>query len=159
MAELEFCPTGFDDEEWMESPSSSAPWRTDNRGQLLRMLEALWQAPSGDPTLSNVEIESERPLEERFRQQADKWEQETRHLSSPTQRIMHPSYQAVLGLGREHKEEVIRLLLRDMQQNRRAWFWALSYLAGDNPIGPADAGKMDKMIGAWIKWGRAKGLL
>ena len=94
-------------------------------------------------------------LEQRFREQADKWERETQLLSSPTQRIMHPSYQAILGMGRE----VIPLLLRDMQQNRRPWFWALSYLTHENPINPKDAGRMDKMIEAWVKWTREKGLL
>jgi hypothetical protein len=98
-------------------------------------------------------------LEERFREQAEKWQQETEHLSSPTQRIMHPSYQAILGMGQERKQDVIRLLIRDLRQNRRAWFWALSYLAEDNPISPKDAGKMDKMIRAWVEWGKAKGIL
>lgn len=73
--------------------------------------------------------------------------------------MMHPSYQAILGMGQEHKEKVIRLLILDMQQHRRAWFWALSFLTRDNPINRADAGKMDKMISAWVKWGERKGIL
>jgi hypothetical protein len=99
------------------------------------------------------------PLEDRLREQAEKWENETGHLSSPTQRIIHPSYQAILGIGLEHREETLRFLLRDLRENRRAWFWALSYLAQDNPIKSSDAGKMDKMIGAWMSWGKEKGLL
>ncbi len=98
-------------------------------------------------------------LEQRFRVQAEKWERETQHLSSPTQKTIHPSYQAILGMGAKHKNETIRLLLLDLQENRRPWFWALSYLAEDNPISPSDAGRIDKMIAAWIKWGRAKGFL
>lgn len=94
-------------------------------------------------------------LEERFREQADKWERETRHLSSPTQMMMHPSYHAILGMG----QEVVPLLVRDLQQNRRSWFWALSYLTHENPINPKDAGKMDAMIKAWVGWGKEKGLL
>ena len=99
------------------------------------------------------------PLEEQFREQADKWDLETRHLSSPTQKMMHPSYQAILGMGQEHTEKVTRFLILDMQQHRRAWFWALSYLTRDNPINRADAGKMDKMISAWVEWGERKGIL
>jgi hypothetical protein len=94
-------------------------------------------------------------LEERFLEQADKWARETRHLSSPTQRIMHPSYQAILGMG----SEVVPLMLRDLAQNRREWFWALSYLTQANPIKKEDAGKMDKMIAAWLNWGKEKALL
>jgi hypothetical protein len=98
-------------------------------------------------------------LEQRFREQADKWARETQHLSSPTQKAAHPSYQAILGMGSENKKEVVRLLLLDLQQNRRAWFWALSYLTADNPIGPEDAGRMERMVGAWVNWGKEKGLL
>ena len=98
-------------------------------------------------------------LEQRFREQADKWAKETQHLSSPTQKAAHPSYQAILGMGSENKNEVVRLLLLDLQQNRRAWFWALSYLTADNPIGPDDAGRMDRMVGAWVTWGKDRGLL
>jgi hypothetical protein len=101
----------------------------------------------------------ETSLEERFREQSDKWARETGHLSSPAQKMLHPSYQAILGMAGDQKEEVIRLLLRDMEKNRRGWFLALSYLAQDNPIKQADAGKIDKMIAAWVSWGKEKRLL
>jgi|ERR1041385_5201999 hypothetical protein len=94
-------------------------------------------------------------VEQRFREQADKWDRETKHLSSPTQKMMHPSHQAILGMG----SAVIPLLLRDLTQNRREWFWALSYLTQENPIPREDAGKMDKMISAWVNWGLKRGLL
>ena len=95
----------------------------------------------------------------RFREQADKWARETEHLSSPTQMMMHPSYHAVLGMAHESGVEVIRLMLQDLRDRRTPWFWALSYLTKDNPIKPSEAGKLDKMIKAWVDWGRAKGLL
>ena len=98
-------------------------------------------------------------LEHRSREQADKWARDTQHCSSATQKALHLSSQAILGMGSENRIDVIRLLLRDLQQNRRPWFWALSYLAGDNPIGSAEAGRMDKMVAAWVQWGKANGLL
>lgn len=94
------------------------------------------------------------PLEKRFQEQADKWRRETEHLSSPSQMMIHPSYQAILGMAQENKDLVISLLLHDLQKNRRPWFWALSYLTQDNPINPSDAGKVDKMIKAWVEWGK-----
>lgn len=97
-----------------------------------------------------------RSLEERFHEQAEKWHNETRHLSSPNQRMLHPSYQAILGMGQEHRDEIIDLLLKDMKENRRQWFWALSYLAQTNPITPNDAGRLDKMIDAWVRWGQTR---
>ena len=94
-------------------------------------------------------------LEQRFREQAEKWQRETRHLSSPTQKIMHPSHQAVLGMG----TAVIPFMLRDLVQNRTEWFWALSYITQQNPIRREDAGKLDKMLAAWADWGKERGLL
>jgi len=101
----------------------------------------------------------EQSIEERFKEQAAKWRSETMHLSSPTQMMMHPSYQAILGMALEDKPRVIRLLLHDLQQNRSEWFWALSYLTQDNPIKPEDAGRMDRMIAAWVGWGQERHLI
>jgi hypothetical protein len=73
--------------------------------------------------------------------------------------MMHPSYQAILGMGAEHKRDVVRLLLRDLQKNKRDWILALSYLTQVNPINPKDAGKTDKIVDSWVQWGKEQGLL
>jgi hypothetical protein len=109
--------------------------------------------------LTEPVIAESKALDQRFREQAEKWAAETAHMSSPTQMMMHPSYQAVLGMAQENKREVIRLLILDLQEHRRTWFWALSYITHDNPINPSDAGKMGKMIDAWVKWGKAQGVI
>jgi len=93
-------------------------------------------------------------LKVRFQEQADRWERDTAHLSSPLQRMIHPSYQAILGMAADHKREVISFMLRDLQTNRRDWFLALSYLTQANPINAKDAGKIDKLVNSWIKWGK-----
>lgn len=114
------------------------------------------QADEGESVVEQAFCDpTDRILEDRFREQAEKWERETKYLSSTTKRAMHPSYQTIIGMG----HDVVPLLLRDLQQNRRTWFWALSYITQENPINPADAGKMDKMIMAWVNWGRERGLL
>jgi hypothetical protein len=102
-----------------------------------------------------LDSEPKPSVEATFAQHAEKWESETTHISSPAKRIMHPSYQAILGMG----EAVVPFMLRDLRDNRHAWFWALSYLTKENPIGPDDAGKMDQMISAWVQWGKIKGIL
>ncbi len=78
-------------------------------------------------------------LERRLRQQSDKWEQETAHLSSPLQRMMHPSYQAILGMSTESaesKRDTVRFLLGDLKSYQRDWFLALSYLTQQEPDQP-----------------------
>jgi hypothetical protein len=154
MSSDEFCYTDFKEEEWA-SPGPQARW-----GILmpLERLEEMWQIPSREIEACEA-VRDLKSIEERFTEQADKWQRETGHLSSPNQRIMHPSYQAILGMAQEHKQEMIRLMLQDLQKNRRSWFWALSYLTHDNPIGPSESGKFDKMTAAWVKWGRMRGLL
>jgi hypothetical protein len=163
MAGDEFCAVDFYPDEWSPKAPAAPQWHArpfDKTGRprqdaIARLLELLWEVPSDNCTV----VEEELSLAERFREQADKWESETGHFSSPTQRIAHPSYQAILGMGSEHKDKILRLLLNDLKQNRRAWFWALSYLAQDNPIKSSDAGKIDKMIEAWLNWGKEKRLL
>lgn len=98
-------------------------------------------------------------LEERFNREAEKWDTETAHISSPQQRFAHPSYAAILGMAKDKPEDVIRLLLIDMQRNRREWFWALSYLTHENPVTRKDYGKLDKMIADWVRWGKETGRL
>ncbi len=137
--------------DWYE-PEPVSPWLEEERKEIdIQRFVDIFE----DVLASARPDEVECSLEERFREQADKWDRETAHLSSPAQMTMHPSYQAILGMGRD----VVPLLLRDLQQNRRPWFWALSYITNDNPINPADAGRMDKMIKAWVDWGKKRGLL
>lgn len=119
----------------------------------LRKSRAIRKHPRVAPLHGLRAIES---LEERFRKQADKWRRETEHVSSPSQMMMHPSYIAILGMAHGHEEEMIRLMLRDLRDNRTPWFWALSYLTHDNPIQDSEAGRLDKMIKAWVDWGKAR---
>jgi hypothetical protein len=98
---------------------------------------------------------SEVALEERFRELAENWERETGSLSSLTKRVMHKNYQAIVGMG----QQVVPILLRDLRDNRRDWFWALSAITQENPVDRVDAGRVDKMIAAWVDWGRKKRML
>jgi hypothetical protein len=125
-------------------------------------LETMWQMPDvcGEKVAAaqaaTAVVADTRTLEERFTEQAEKWDRETAHLSAPAQRFAHPSYLAILGMANDNRDEVIDLLLRDMQKNRREWFWALSYLTHENPIDRKDAGRLDKMIQAWVRWGQTQ---
>jgi hypothetical protein len=73
--------------------------------------------------------------------------------------MMHPSYQAILGLAREDESALVRLMLKDLPISRRPWFWALSYFTKENPVSARDAGKMDRMINAWVAWGKSRGIV
>lgn len=141
--------------------------RKPHRGDIYQELWDRWQMPDECPAClaegelvalaeAAVAIDT-RPLRERFLEQANKWEQETKFVSSVTKRVSHQSYTAILGMGRE--PGIVEILLHDLQTNRRPWFWALSYITESNPIKPEDAGKTDKMIAAWVGWGKEKGYI
>lgn len=115
---------------------------------------AVWQITAAPVKAKNIEAE--------FSELAGAWDRETAHLSSPLQKMMHPSYHAILGISAEspgNKRQIIRLLLQDLKTNRRDWFLMLSYLTQQNPIDPRDSGKTSKMIASWLTWGEKQGLL
>ena len=95
------------------------------------------------------------PVELVFEALANKWRDETSHISSTTKLIMHPSYQSIIGMG----PAVIPLLLRRLQKGPEHWFWALAAITRHNPVKLEDAGNVNKMTGAWLEWGRQRGLI
>jgi len=104
-----------------------------------------------DPLWFPREVET--TLENRFRDEADRWDRETVHLSSTLKMVLHPSYQTIMAMG----PNVVPLLLRDLQKNRRSWFWALRHITEANPVPPEDQGNLDKMIAEWVAWGKREG--
>jgi hypothetical protein len=145
---LEYCDPPSGVAEWSERQDS---W-TDPHSAELRARRALEEVLSVARARVQPNVVQ---LGDRFKEHAAKWELETAHLSSPTQMMRHPSYEAIILMG----NAVVPLLIRDLQENRRAWFGALTYLTGENPIAPSDAGKMDRMIQAWVSWGKEKGCI
>src|SRR5438309_12127348 len=98
-------------------------------------------------------VAKEESLRERFERLAASWEKAVAHHSAESIRTKHPAYQEIIALG----PPVIPLLLRDMERRQRHWFAALGALTGVNPVAASDAGKISKMIQAWLQWGRENG--
>lgn len=89
-------------------------------------------------------------LQQAFQTLAEQWRREAMMLSSSTEKVLHPAYQRIIGLG----PTAIPLILRELEQNGSHWFWALRSLTGENPVTPEDAGQVRKMKDAWLAWGR-----
>jgi hypothetical protein len=92
-------------------------------------------------------------LERTFRELADTWRDDTRFLSSVPDRVMHPAYQRIIGLG----PAVVPLLLHHLERQPTHWFWALKAITGEDPVAREDAGAIQKMADAWLEWGRQRG--
>lgn len=90
--------------------------------------------------------------EESFNEQAERWKNETGHLSSITKAIVHPSYLRIIGMGKQ----AIPLLLKELQERPDHWLVALNAITGEDPA-PEDATFMEA-VAAWIHWGRSKKL-
>lgn len=96
---------------------------------------------------------ADQPIEKLFREHADKWERETAFLSATPMRVLHDSYQSIMAMG----PKVVPILLSDLQKTQRHWFWALRHLTNIDPVPEKDKGNVDKMIAAWVEWGKREG--
>lgn len=92
-------------------------------------------------------------VEERFKALADKWLDETRYLSSVTQIVLNFSYQQIIGLG----PSALPLILARLAEAPNHWFWALSAIAGHNPVKPEHVGNVSAMRDDWLEWASSHG--
>ena len=82
------------------------------------------------------------------------------HLSDPGKIMAHPAMRAIVALG----EQVVPMILRDLQSETSLVVWALPEITGENPAPPTVHGGFIKcdvaaQIDAWLRWGRARGLV
>jgi len=91
-------------------------------------------------------------MEQRFRRLRGQWSWDTRVLSDPAKIMGHPAMREIIAMG----NEVVPIILRDLRDQPSLLVWALPKIVGANP--PFE-GNNDKMIEAWLKWGRDKGLV
>jgi hypothetical protein len=139
--------------EWHECEPSLLETERDDRRTRIKEQRLLAEVLVASK-MSARPVDTQRSLAERFQEQADKWERETAFLSATPMIVMHESYQAIMSIG----PDMVPILLRDMQKTRRQWFWALRHLEPNaDPIPSKDHGNVDKMIEAWVEWGRMKG--
>src|SRR5262245_22578499 len=100
-----------------------------------------------------VAATSDQSVEDQFEKLAAEWRRAVAPLSAVTKIVQHPAYQAIIALG----EPVVPLMLRDLEREPDHWFTALRLLTGADPVAPEDAGRMDRMAAAWVRWGKERG--
>jgi nucleoid DNA-binding protein len=91
----------------------------------------------------------DKEIENKFNRLAEEWYRETLYSSAYLDKIMHPSYQQIIGLGKK----VIPFILNELRDEPAEWFWALRALTGEDPTTSEQAGKRDEMAKAWLNWG------
>ena len=107
--------------------------------------------------LQEVELKSrivaKNSLERQFRQLSHQWENETGMLSDLSQKVIHPAYQRIIGMG----QDAIPFLLNELSKRPNHWFWALRSITGANPVKPEHRGRIKLMAKDWLCWGRDHG--
>jgi hypothetical protein len=91
----------------------------------------------------------------RFEELAAEWKSAVAFTSSSSAMIAHPAYQAIIALG----SPAVPLLLRELEREPAHWFEALKAITGEDPVAPADWGRVKAMAAAWLSWGRARRLI
>jgi hypothetical protein len=83
-----------------------------------------------------------------FNELAEEWRRETALESFVTRKVMHFSYQSIIGLG----PAVVPLLLESLAQEPRDWFWALAAIAREDAAEGTD--NFEDAAMAWLEWGK-----
>jgi len=99
---------------------------------------------------NSVVLREKAEVERKFQEYVNAWKAESMFMSSITDMVQLPSYQAIIQLGRR----AVPLLLNELQRDHDHWFVALSAITGEDPVPPEDRGDLDKMTEAWLRWGR-----
>lgn len=88
-----------------------------------------------------------------FRDLAAQWQRETAFLSIVRDRITHPAYLQIIGLGRL----ALPLLLTELRENPDHWFMALYSIAREDPASGSTS--FEETTAKWLSWGRERGLM
>lgn len=89
----------------------------------------------------------------RFDESVRSWKRDTLHISSLTKTVMHPAYQAIIGMGRE----ALPFIFDELERHGGHWFWALHAITQEDPAhGSIDFAEAAR---AWLEWGRSRGYL
>ena len=92
-------------------------------------------------------------LEAHFKTIVEKWNKDTRHTSSLTKMITHPTYARIIEIG----PKVLPLLFRELNERPNHWLVALNAITREDP---APAGStFGEAVQAWLAWGRDRGYL
>src|SRR5258705_13654330 len=98
-------------------------------------------------------LQEQARLARTFQDLLEAWRRETWFLSHIQQRVLHPAYQRMIGMG----WGAVSLILRELEQRPDHLLWALQAITGEDPA--QHAHDLQSGIAAWLQWGRDRSLL
>jgi hypothetical protein len=114
-----------------------------------------WDLTAEDAEHTAIETHPDPEVQAEFETLAKEWIADTGSLSLMAQKVMHPAYQRIIGMG----QRVVPVLLRELEVRPNHWFHALRSITGDDPVEPGHRGNLREMAAAWVEWGRLTGYL
>ena len=98
-------------------------------------------------------LQEQARLARTFQDLLEAWRRETWFLSHIQQRVLHPAYQRIIGMG----WGAVPLILRELEQRPDHLLWALQAITGEDPA--CHTQDLHAAVAAWVQWGRGRGLL
>ena len=109
--------------------------------------------PDTASVIADSQREKQEKLERAFQEHAERWKKDTRHWSSVTKMVMHPSYRRIMGMG----PAALPLILRELRDRPDHWLVALNAISGEDPASLEST--FDEAVSAWVIWGVQNGYL
>lgn len=125
-------------------PSFDTKDVTDHLGEIYKIREYVIFNLTCSPALTH----RENNIAARFNQLASEVIEDCMMISSPTQIALHPSYQEIIGMGKN----IFPLLIKKLDETPIFWFWALEAIAGINPVPKSHRGNIPEIVKDWKKW-------
>jgi type I restriction enzyme M protein len=92
-------------------------------------------------------------LNEQFMELAESWREDTAMLSVLKQKVSHPAYQKIIGMGKQ----ALPFIFRELEQKSEHWIFALQAITGEN-VGK-QKNNFKEAVTAWLEWGKEKNYL
>lgn len=123
----------------LSEPSQSA---------VLQMVEGI-----SDGLPAQASAKEQARLARAFQDLLEAWRRETWFLSYMQQRVLHPAYQRIIGMG----WAAVPFILRELEQRPDHLLWALQAITGEDPAHHTH--DLPGGVAAWLQWGRDRGFL
>lgn len=92
--------------------------------------------------------EIEDRLRNEFKKLSRKWKEDVFFSSSTHKHYYHPSYQRIIGMGKD----ALPLIIQDLRETESDWFWALQCITGKDPVPKSSWGNFELARNAWLNW-------
>ena len=125
----------------------------------IQTLEATIKQDSNEVVLRNpknnrsiklkAKVEAETRIKSEFENLVKDWKKATVHYSFIRQKIVHPAYLRIVGMG----EKAIPFILEELRESPSAsWFPALEAISGN--IAAPEAKTVGEAVQSWLSWGK-----